>query len=130
AKLRQERIPCDVIHLDTGWFERDWCCDYQFSTSRFDDPEKMIADLKAQGFRISLWQLPYFTPANRLYQEAIEKGYVVLGPNGEPPTDDAVIDFSNPEAVRWYQGLLAGLLKMGVAAIKVDFGEASPHHGL
>ncbi|HEY3595598.1 MAG TPA: TIM-barrel domain-containing protein, partial [Polyangiaceae bacterium] len=25
ARLRSERIPCDVIHLDTGWFEEDWC---------------------------------------------------------------------------------------------------------
>ena len=33
------------------------------------------------------------------------------------------IDFSNPEAVVWYQGLLERLLKIGVAAIKTDFGE-------
>ena len=29
AKLRQNRIPSDVIHLDTGWFETDWRCDYK-----------------------------------------------------------------------------------------------------
>ncbi len=130
SKLRDHRIPCDVIHIDTGWFEKDWCCDYEFAESRFDDPRTMIADLKKKGFRISLWQLPYFTPANQLYRTAMEKGYVVLGPNGEPPTEDAIIDFSNPEAVAWYQGLLQGLLKNGVAAIKVDFGEASPLNGL
>ena len=50
-----------MIHIDTGWFEEDWRCDYQFSESRFEDPEKMIADLRKKGFRISLWQLPYFT---------------------------------------------------------------------
>jgi alpha-D-xyloside xylohydrolase len=33
------------------------------------------------------------------------------------------IDFSNPEAVEWYQGLLERLLRMGAAAIKTDFGE-------
>lgn len=128
--LRAHKVPCDVIHIDTGWFERDWCCDYKFSKSRFDDPAKMISDLKEQGFRISLWQLPYFTPANDLYREAIEKGYVVRGPGGEPATEDAVIDFSNPEAVAWYQNLLASLLRMGVGAMKVDFGEAAPYHGL
>lgn len=67
AKLRQYRIPSDVIHLDTGWFETDWRSDYKFSTSRFRDPAKMISDLKQQGFHISLWQLPYFTRKNRLY---------------------------------------------------------------
>ncbi len=76
ARLREEKIPSDVLHFDTGWFETDWRCDYQFSKSRFQDPEKMIADLKNQGFHISLWQLPYFVPKNNLYNEIIEKGYM------------------------------------------------------
>ncbi len=50
AKLRQHRVPADVIHLDTGWFETDWRSNYQFSKTRFNDPAKMIADLKKQGF--------------------------------------------------------------------------------
>jgi len=29
-KLRDYKIPSDVIHFDTGWFETDWRCDYQF----------------------------------------------------------------------------------------------------
>jgi len=128
--LREQRIPCDVIHLDTGWFETDWRCDYQFSTTRFDNPARLIRDLQEQGFRVSLWQLPYFTPTNPLYREAIAKGYVVRDAKGAAATEDAVIDFSNPAAVRWYQDLLAGLLKMGVGAIKVDFGEAGPLAGL
>lgn len=129
-KLREHRIPADVIHLDTGWFERDWCCDYTFSKSRFPDPEAMLADLRRQGFRVSAWQLPYFTPDNPLYRECVEKGYAVKGPGGGVATEDAVIDFSNPEAVRWYQGLLKKVLLQGVSAIKVDFGEAAPFHGL
>jgi alpha-D-xyloside xylohydrolase len=128
-KLRENEIPCDVIHLDTGWFEEDWRCDYEFSTSRFEDPGRMISDLKEQGFRVSLWQLPYFTPKNKLYAEIGERGYAVLDTDGRPPTEDAVIDFSNPEAVRWYKHKLANLLEMGVSAIKVDFGEAAPLRG-
>ena len=37
-KLRQERIPSDVIHLDTGWPEVPHRCDFEFSCSRFVDP--------------------------------------------------------------------------------------------
>ncbi|HEV2763686.1 MAG TPA: glycoside hydrolase family 31 protein, partial [Pyrinomonadaceae bacterium] len=37
---------------------------------------------------------------------------------------------SNPAAVKWYQSKLASLLKMGVGAIKVDFGEGAPPTGL
>jgi alpha-D-xyloside xylohydrolase len=128
--LREHRIPCDVIHLDTGWFETDWRCDYKFSPSRFNDPVKMIADLKEMGLRISLWQLPYFTPTNPLYREAIENGYVVKNSSGAADTEDAIIDFSNPAAAEWYKGLLGALLKIGVGAIKVDFGESGPLEGL
>ena len=130
AKLRQNRIPCDVIHLDTGWFETDWRCDYQFSTTRFTDPKKMIADLKNDGYHISLWQLPYFVPKNSLFPELVQKGLVVLDAKGNLPDEDAVLDFSNPAAVEWYQAKLGALLQMGVGAIKADFGEAAPENGL
>jgi alpha-D-xyloside xylohydrolase len=128
-ELRRHRIPCDVIHLDTGWFETEWRCDYQFSKTRFPNPDEMISILLKMGFHISLWQLPYLTPENPLYQESINRGFVVLNPDGGSAVDDAVIDFSNPDAVNWYQNLLTPLLAIGVGAIKADFGEAAPIHG-
>jgi alpha-D-xyloside xylohydrolase len=86
--------------------------------------------LKDEGFHISLWQLPYFVPKNKLFPELLEKNLVVRDAKGNLPYEDAVLDFSNPETVKWYQGKLANLLKMGVGAIKVDFGEAAPELGL
>ena len=129
AKLREHKVPADVIHLDTGWFETDWRSNYQFSTSRFRDPAKMIADLKRQGFHISLWQYTYFTSKNELFKELVDKGYEVKNDGGALPFEDAVVDMSNPEAVKWYQAKLANLLKMGVGAIKADFGEGAPLTG-
>ena len=37
---------------------------------------------------------------------------------------------SNPEAQAWYEGLLTGLLKLKIGAIKVDFGEDAPLDGV
>ena len=129
-ELRDHEIPCDVIHFDTGWFETDWRCDYQFSESRFNDPEDMISDLKKDGFHTCLWQLPYFVPNNKLFPEIVEKGLFVKNGKGNLPTEDAILDFTNPQAVDWYQEKLRGLLEMGVGAIKVDFGEAAPAKGV
>ncbi len=126
AKLRENKIPADVIHLDTGWFETDRRCDYQFSKTRFQDPARMIEDLKNDGFRVSLWQLPCFTPKNDLFPEIIAKGLAVKDPKGNISGEDAVLDFSNPVTLTWYHAKLAGLLKLGVSAINVDFGEAAP----
>jgi len=129
-KLREQRIPSDVIHLDTDWTEVPHRCDFEFSSSRFEDPQKMLSDLKESGFRVSLWQLPYLNPNNELHEEVTEKGYAVLSAYGKPPVDDAVIDLSNPKAVSWYQEKLARLLRMGVAVYTADFGEAAPLTGI
>lgn len=130
ANIRKNKYPCDVIHFDTGWFDVDWQCDYKFSENRFQNPQQMLKYLRSQGFHVCLWQLPYFTPKNRYFSELIEKDMYVKNGNGELPYEDVVLDFSNPETVKWYQDKLAGLLNIGVSAIKVDFGEAAPLNGI
>jgi alpha-D-xyloside xylohydrolase len=65
-----------------------------------------------------------------LFPEIVEKGLFVKDGKGNLPFEDAVLDFSNPATVRWYQAKLSGLLEMGVGAIKVDFGESAPLTGV
>ena len=125
-QLRANKIPSDVIHFDTGWFGVDWQCDYAFAADRFDNPKQMLDDLKAQGFRTCLWQLPYFTPKNKFFPELVEKGLYIKNGKGQLPYEDVVLDFTNPETVKWYQEKLGNLIEMGVGAIKVDFGEGAP----
>ncbi len=128
-QLRAHKIPSDVIHFDTGWFGVDWQCDYQFAKDRFEDPVKMLKQLSKDGFHTCLWQLPYFTPKNRFFPEIIEKGLHVVNAMGGMPVEDAILDFSNPETVSWYQQKIEGLMKQGVSTIKCDFGEAAPYNG-
>ena len=128
-QLRAHKIPSDVIHFDTGWFGVDWQCDYQFAKDRFKDPVGMLKQLSKDGFHTCLWQLPYFTPKNRFFPEIIEKGLHVVNATGGMPVEDAILDFSNPETVTWYQSKILGLLKQGVSTIKCDFGEAAPYNG-
>lgn len=128
-QLRTRQVPADVIHIDTGWFETEWRSDYRFSATRFPDPTKLMNDLKQQGFRISLWQYTYLTSKNDLWKEMVQNGYHVKNDGGQLPSEDATLDLSNPEAVKWYQSKLRDLLKLGVGAIKVDFGEQAPLTG-
>jgi alpha-D-xyloside xylohydrolase len=129
-KLREHKIPSDVIHFDTGWFGVDWQCDYEFAKERFDNPVQMLRQLADDGFHTCLWQLPYFTPKNRFFNDIIDKGLHVVNATGGMPVEDAILDFSNPATVKWYQEKILGLLKQGVSTIKCDFGEAAPYNGI
>lgn len=130
-RLRREHYPCDVIHLDTGWFKTDWLCEWKFNEERFPDPEKFIRGLKDKGFRVTLWQLPYVAEGAEQIDEAREHHYICTltkqqkreGSNFSALDYAGTIDFTDPDATEWYKGLLRRLLNMGVAAIKTDFGE-------
>lgn len=129
-KLREHKVPCDVIHIDAGWFENGINCDYKFSPQHFPSPQTMVRDLKEQGFNISLWQIPYYTQDNNVFKEVVSKQLCVKDANGNLYGEDAILDFSNADAQQWYTEKIKPLLEMGIAAIKADFGEAAPYKGL
>lgn len=130
--MRAYNIPCDVIHIDTDWFAIPWVNDLTFSSERFPDPRAMVAKAREMGFRISLWQIPYIGLQSMFYTEGVDKGYFAKRDDGTPWYIDgffgssAVIDYSNPEAVKWIQRKFDPLFEMGIAAIKTDFGEGAP----
>ena len=128
-QLRKHKIPADVIHFDTGWFGVDWQCDYQFAKDRFPDPVGMLKQLSKDGFHTCLWQVPYFTPKNRFFREIVDRNLHVRNADGGMTYEDAVLDFTNPETVQWYQQKIEGLMRQGVSTIKCDFGEAAPYNG-
>jgi len=136
-RLRREHYPCDVIHLDTGWFRTDWLCEWKFNPERFSDPEGFIRRLAAHGFKVSLWQLPYVAAGAEQLEEAKANHYIsspVVSGSAADNTSGAsnfsaldyagTIDFTYDKATEWYKNkLLRPLLEMGVKCIKTDFGE-------
>jgi alpha-D-xyloside xylohydrolase len=131
-KLRERRVPCDVIHLDTGWFEKESVCDLEFGKEKFPDPAAMIKKLRDENFRVSLWQWPNMVLDSKMFDEGREGGFLAKRENGAAYTatgygeDAGFIDYSNPGAVEWVKGKFRKLFGMGAAAIKTDFGEGAP----
>lgn len=133
--LRREHYPCDVIHLDTGWFRTDWLCEWKFNPERFPDPKGFVQRLARQGFKVSLWQLPYVAQGAEQLEEAKANKYIsqstqeVDSSTGGASNFSALdyagtIDFTYDRATDWYKNkLLKPLLEMGVKCIKTDFGE-------
>ncbi len=134
-RLRSEHYPCDVIHLDTGWFRTDWLCEWKFNPERFPDPESFIHRLADKGFKVSLWQLPYVAKGAEQLEEAKRNKFISQPTKVEDATTGGAsnfsaldyagtIDFTYDKATDWYKNtLLKPLLDMGVKCIKTDFGE-------
>ncbi len=92
-RLRKEEYPCDVIHLDTGWFKTDWLCEWKFNDERFPDPQRFMKDLRDKGYRVSLWQMPYIAADAEQHDEAVANKYI--GPL------DQTMKQGDPISVHW-----------------------------
>jgi len=132
-ELREHRLPCDVIHIDTGWFTDEYVCDLEFSPERFPDPAGMCRRLAEQGFRVCLWQWPNYNVGSPLFEAGREAGFLARRPSGHVFTypggygeDAGFVDWSHPAAERELAPRFARLFDAGVAAIKVDYGEGAP----
>jgi alpha-D-xyloside xylohydrolase len=134
-RMRAEKVPCDVIHIDPYWmrYHEGHHGDLEWDESAFPDPKGMIAELKALGFKLSLWESPYVPLDSEMRAEGESKGFLLMAKDGSSPAlvhgfakPSAAVDFTNPLAVEWFKAKNRKLLEMGVAVIKTDFAEDMP----
>jgi alpha-D-xyloside xylohydrolase len=130
--MSERGISLNVFHFDCFWMKGAHWCDFVWDETTFPDPRGMLARIKAKGIKVCVWINPYIAQRSLLFEEGRQKGYFIKKKDGSVFQTDlwqsgmAIVDFTNPEATRWYQGLLARLVDMGVDAFKTDFGERVP----
>jgi len=130
--MAERDIPLHVFHFDCFWMREFQWCDFEWDNRVFPEPAEMLKRLKEKGLRICVWINPYIGQKSRLFDEGMEKGYFIKKPNGDVWQWDlwqpgmAIVDFTNPDACRWYASKLEKLLDMGVDCFKTDFGERIP----
>lgn len=127
-------IPLSVFHFDCFWMKGFEWSNFEWDKEQFPDPEGLIKRLHDRGLKVCVWINPYISQKSRLFKIGKEKGYFIKRTDGNVwqwdlwQPGNAIVDFTNPEAVQWYQGLLKNLLDMGVDCFKTDFGERIPMH--
>lgn len=135
-KLEANNIPVSVLHFDCYWLRENMWCDFCWEKEQYPEPEEMIRKLHAKGYKICLWINPYVTNVTEMYKEGTEKEYFVKRADGRVYEADlwhgllpycAIVDFTNPEACRWYQDKVRNILKGGADVLKTDFGEDIPY---
>jgi alpha-D-xyloside xylohydrolase len=143
-RMREERVPCDVIHIDPYWMRHHegHHGDLEWDESAFPDPKGMIEELGSMGFKVSLWASPYVPLDSNMAKESSRRGFLLKSDGNPSPSGggqggglalvhgfakpSAAVDFTNPEAVSWFKSKIRKLLEMGVAVIKTDFAEDLP----
>lgn len=121
-----------VLMIDDGWSE--YYGDWTFHTGKFPDPKGFIVKLHEMGFKVMVWVCPFITPDTVAYREARDRGILVRNSDGKPYICEwwnghsAVLDFSNPEAVAWFDRQLQELQKLGVDGFKFDAGDSIYYH--
>jgi alpha-D-xyloside xylohydrolase len=134
--MSERGLPLSVFHFDCFWMRSYQWCDFTWDPRTFPDPAGMLSRLKARGLRICVWINPYIAQRSHLFDEGAAAGYLLRTTSGDVWQTDqwqagmGLVDFTNPEAVIWYQSKLATLLDQGVDAFKTDFGERIPSEGV
>ncbi|NLJ15529.1 MAG: alpha-xylosidase [Clostridiales bacterium] len=131
-EMEKRDIPLEVFHFDCFWMKEFNWTDFTWDKRMFPDPKAMLSRLKKKNVEICVWINPYISQQSALFDEGVEKGYFIKKHNGDVFQADmwqpgmAIVDFTNPDAVKWYQSFLRDLCEMGVNAFKTDFGERIP----
>ena len=127
--FRKNKIPADVIYLDV-----DYMNGYRVFTwdkTRFPNPEKMIADLKADGFKTVLIIDPGIKRDENYatYTDGLKNDIYVKNADGSTlirnawAAESAFPDFTNPKAREWFGNQYKQHLAEGVAGFWNDMNE-------
>ena len=131
--MQERNIPLRVFHFDCYWLKALHWCDFTWDSEVFADVEGMLKRYHEKGLKLCCWINPYVAQNTEMFEEGVKKGYFLLRRDGHgvKQVDNwqpgmAIVDFTNPEANRWFSGKVKGLLDAGIDAIKTDFGERIP----
>ena len=131
-KMAEYDIPLQVFHFDCFWMKEFEWCNFTWDKRMFPDPKAMISRLKEKGIQICCWINSYVSQHSSMFDEGVKGGYFIKNKDGSVFQCDmwqpglAIVDFTNPDACKWYGDKLRVLCEMGVDCFKTDFGERIP----
>jgi len=127
--FREKKIPADVIYLDIHYM--DGYRIFTWDKNRFPEPQKMIKNLEAMGFKVVVIIDPGLKKDStyEIAVEGLEKDYFLKYPDGQLfvgevwPGPSYFPDFSKPQTQAWWGNLLGSLLEQGIKGLWNDMNE-------
>ena len=113
-------IPVGVLNIDRPWDVE--VGDFEPDEERYPQMKNLVDWCHAQDIKITLWTSCMINEDSKNFQYAKDNGYFLS--NGKTLKwwggVGAFIDYSNPEAVTWWEGQMDKILDMGVDGWKLD----------
>lgn len=115
GQIRGSDIPCDVYGFEGAWHKHCYSCSYTWNDSFFEDPDKLLEELKIDGFEISLWEHIFVHPTAPFYDQL--KKY-----SGDHEVWEGLVpDLSIPEARKIFADYhKKAFVDKGVLSFKLD----------
>jgi alpha-glucosidase len=131
AKLRSKRMPCDALWLDIDYMKEFRT--FTWDSERFPEPEKLIEELQAQGFRVVTILDPGIAVAKRYptHKSGLDGAHFVVNERGEPvvgrvwPGPCHFPDFTRDETHAWWAAQVEKFVECGVDGLWIDMNEPS-----
>jgi len=136
AKMKAARFPMDAVIVDIFWFGdsiKNTLGNLDFvNRTAWPNPDKMMADLKAQQIKTILVTEPFFLKGTKNFSAS--QPHLATDSAGKPfmLTDfyfgnGGLLDLFKPEAAQWFWQFYHQLGKRGVAGWWGDLGEPERH---
>lgn len=118
-QLREDGIPCDIFGLEPGWQTHAYSCTYKWDDERFPDPDGMLDELKAMGYKVNLWEHAYVHPTSPIFEDM--KPYA-----GDTYVWDGLVpDFATEGARTVFSEHHTKLKRQGISGFKLDEADNS-----
>ncbi len=126
---RQHDIPVRTILIDSPWSLR--YNDFTFDEKKYPGYGRWLTDLQQKGYRVVLWMTSMVNSRSKdteipesedWYRHAAENGYL-LGSGQQIKWwkgKGGFIDYTNPDAMRWWRELQNQALRYGIDGWKLD----------
>lgn len=129
AEVEDDARQIRALDLPTSalWIDRPYATEvntFDFDPARYPDAGAMVNTLHAAGLRLALWHTPYVAPgAEPFFTQATAGGFFPPSQGTQLNRWGPPLDFTKPEAVTFWRGLITRYTSAGVEGFKLDFAE-------